>query len=95
MNTRKVSAIKKIIDSNPGRLIGITFTKTDGTERKMTFRTGVKPVNSKISKPTIKRKETNEGSGMIDVFDIKNGFRAINLATTSRITVKGNTRTYR
>ena len=93
----KAVLIKSLIEKANGTVVGVTFTKADGTPRTMAFRKGVK--HSKLSgdvkgtapEATAKRKATNLENGCLSVHDQNNGYSTINLVTVSRLRIKGNT----
>lgn len=90
--TDKVGFIKSRIKEAGNQIVGVTFTKKDGSIRHMAFRTGIYKDQVKGSAPetTAKINATLTDNGMIRVGDMKQGtFRTVNLNTVSRLRIGG------
>lgn len=76
--------LRSIIESSKGRFMTVSFTKKDGTPRKMNCRMGVTK-HLKGGASTTAHKDN-----LVTVFDIeKNAYRSINLDTVTSISTGG------
>jgi phage/plasmid primase-like uncharacterized protein len=75
--------VLSLINSTKGKFVGITFTKKDGSVRKLTGRTGVKKGVKGIVGRTPAANDTNSYKIMWDSRVME--FRMVNLATISEI----------
>ena len=81
--------LREFLRSANGSLVGLEFTKLDGSERKMAARLGVR----KHLKGGVNTVEAQDRPYMV-MFDMQaKGYRAVNLATVS--CVRANRRVYR
>ena len=84
----KTAQITDLINSTNGKIFSATFIKKDGTERKMTCRLSVKK-HLKGGKLSFNPTDKN----LIPVYEMKNGYRFINLNTIKSLTINNKTYT--
>ena len=85
----KVSEIRRIIKDSAGRLVGVSFVKSDGTPRKMIFRNRVS-THHPAPDWNDKRNQTRFERGMMNVYDVElKAYRTLNLNTITRIKSRG------
>lgn len=93
----KYAMIRSILDNNQGRFLTVTFTKKDGTERKMNIQPAavkthlaVNPNPSAVQGSETRRRNN---PNLIPVYDVqKRQIRSINVDTIS--TIRANNITF-
>ena len=86
-NYTKRGNLLRLIELHKGQFFTVEFVKKDGTLRKMNCRTGVKKYLVKNGR-TIKTTPAIE-NGILKVYDVKNGYRSINIDTIKTISIGG------
>lgn len=75
-----------------GKFFGVTFTKrSDGQERRMVCRLGVRPKNPKLTEEqAAKRREQNLDNGLVTVWDtVARNYRSIPVDGVKQIRFRG------
>ena len=93
-NAAKMAMLITVIAAarSSNQIVGITFIKKDGSKRTMAFRTGLSTgVKGTGGESSEKAGQTLIANNMMRVYDLKRGWRVINLATTTRVRYNGDT----
>ena len=91
-NYIKRGNLLRLIELNQGKFFTVEFIKKDGTLRRMNCRTGVKKYLSKNGRKIQTIPPTE--NGILRVYDLKNGYRSINIDTIQRISICGTKITF-
>lgn len=86
-NYTKRGNLLRLIDLHKGQFFTVEFIKKDGTLRRMNCRTGVTKYLVKNGRK-IKTVPAIE-NGILKVYDVKNGYRSINIDTIKTISIGG------
>lgn len=77
------SIAKSMLEASEGTFVGLTFRKKDGSVRELNGRLGVRK-GTKGGRSNLSRQD------YLTVYDVKRkGFRAVNLATLTRVRMRG------